>query len=107
MFVDVPHLMRHGVRWPLGESLPTYTTTRRCLSHVAPSVASAPSVKAISHPSRSSNGWEEPTPWSSATAATPSSSSAGDLRRHDFEVAASPEEHEPAHAHVVGDKDKR
>jgi len=31
----------------------------------------------------------------------------GDLRRHGFEVVASPEEDEPAHAHVVGDKDKR
>ncbi len=29
------------------------------------------------------------------------------LRRHGFEVIASPEEDEPAHAHVVGDKDKR
>ena len=31
----------------------------------------------------------------------------GDLRRQGFEVVASPEEDEPAHAHVVGDKDKR
>jgi hypothetical protein len=31
----------------------------------------------------------------------------GDLRMHGFEVVASPEEDEPAHAHVVGDKDKR
>ncbi len=31
----------------------------------------------------------------------------GDLRRHGFEVVASPEEDEPAHAHVVGGKDKR
>ena len=31
----------------------------------------------------------------------------GDLRKHGFEVVASPEEDEPAHAHVVGDKDKR
>jgi len=29
------------------------------------------------------------------------------LRRHGFEVVASPGEDEPAHAHVVGDKDKR
>jgi len=31
----------------------------------------------------------------------------GDLRRHGFEVVASPEEDEPAHAHVVGDEEKR
>ena len=31
----------------------------------------------------------------------------GDPRRHGFEVVASPEEDEPAHAYVVGDKDKR
>ena len=29
------------------------------------------------------------------------------LRRHGFEVVASPEEDEPAHAHLVGDKEKR
>jgi hypothetical protein len=31
----------------------------------------------------------------------------GGLRRHGFEVVASPEEVEPAHANVVGDKAKR
>jgi hypothetical protein len=38
----------------------------------------------------------------------PSSSSRSvELRRHGSEVVASPEEDEPAHAHVVGDKAKR